>query len=111
MRSNFSRLSKPEVDFLLDNCNFSDDESILLRMASAGCSDIQISEKLNISASAVTKKKRKISMKIGEFLEVSGYMTTIYVNGKRVTKEELEKNEINLETVKKMLSEKLTKKK
>lgn len=110
MRSNFKRLSKPEVDFLLDNCNFSDDEIILLKMASAGCSDIQISEKLNISASAVTKKKRKIAKKIGEFLEVSGQMTTIYVNGKRVTKEELEKNEIKIEVVKEMLSEKLTKK-
>lgn len=111
MRSNFNRLSRPEVDFLLDNCNFSNDEIILLKMASIGCSDIQISEKLNISASAVTKKKRKILRKIGEFLEVSGYMTTIYVNGKRVTKEELEKNEIKVEAVKEMLSEKLTKKK
>lgn len=37
-------------------------------------------------------------------------MTTIYVNGKRVTKEELKKNEIQIENVKRILSEKLTKK-
>ena len=38
-------------------------------------------------------------------------MTTIYVNGKRVTKEELKNNEIQIESVKKILSEKLTKSK
>ncbi len=111
MRSNFSRLSKPEVDFLLDNCNFSKEEEILLKMASAGNSDVQIAEKLNMCVSSITKKKRAITCKIMEFLEVSGNMTTIYVNGKRVTKEELKKNEIQIEAVKKILSEKLTKNK
>lgn len=38
-------------------------------------------------------------------------MTTIYVNGKRVTKEEIEKIEIRNETVKQMFSEKLSKEK
>lgn len=38
-------------------------------------------------------------------------MTTIYVNGKRVTKEELKNIEIKSENVKRILSEKLTKKK
>lgn len=38
-------------------------------------------------------------------------MTTIYVNGKRVTKEEIEKIEIRNETVKRMFSEKLSKEK
>lgn len=37
--------------------------------------------------------------------------TTIYVNGKRVTKEEIKKIEIHSERVKRILSEKLTKKK
>lgn len=36
-------------------------------------------------------------------------MTTIYVNGQRVTKEDLKNNEIQIESVKKMLAEKLTK--
>lgn len=36
-------------------------------------------------------------------------MTTIYVNGKRVTKEDLKNIEINSENVKRILSEKLTK--
>lgn len=36
-------------------------------------------------------------------------MTTVYVNGERVKKEELDKIEIHMENVKKILSEKLTK--
>lgn len=38
-------------------------------------------------------------------------MTVIYVNGKRVTKEELKNIEINVESAKRILAEKLTKKK
>lgn len=37
-------------------------------------------------------------------------MTTVYVNGKRVTKEEIRKIEIQKESVKRILAEKLTKK-
>lgn len=36
-------------------------------------------------------------------------MTAIYVNGKRVTKDEIEKIEIRNETVKRMFAEKLLK--
>lgn len=38
-------------------------------------------------------------------------MTTVYVNGKRVTKEEIEKIEIRNEAVKRILAEKLEEKK
>lgn len=38
-------------------------------------------------------------------------MTTVYVNGKRVTKEEIAKIEIRNETVKRILAEKLEDKK
>lgn len=38
-------------------------------------------------------------------------MTTVYVNGKRVTKEEIEKIEIQNEIVKRILAEKLADKK
>lgn len=38
-------------------------------------------------------------------------MTIIYVNGNRVTKEEISKIEIQKESVKRILAEKLTKKK
>lgn len=111
MRSKFERLSKPEIDFLIDNCNFSTEEEILIKMANIGSGDVEIATKLNISTSSVTKKKKKIENKIFEFMEVSTKLTTIYVNGKRVTKEELQKNEIKIESVIKILEEKLTNKK
>lgn len=109
MRSKFERLSKPELDFLLDNCNFSKEEIIILNMANTGDSEIQIADKLNISVSGVSKKKKRITSKINDFLEVAEKVTTIYVNGKRVTKDELKNYEIQIEGVKKILSEKLTK--
>lgn len=111
MRSKFERLSKPELEFLIDNCNFSKDEIIILNMASAGENEIQIAGKMNISLSSVSKKKNKILVKIFDFLEVIEEVTTIYVNGKRVTKDELKNYEIHIESVKKMLLDKLTKKK
>ncbi len=111
MRSKFERLSKPELDFFTDNCNFSKEENIILNMACTGNSEIQIAEKVNLSVSSVTKKKRRILLKMMEFLEGLEEVTTIYVNGKRVTKEELKNYEIQIENVKKILSEKLTKRK
>lgn len=111
MKSRFERLSKPELEFLIDNCNFSKDEIIILNMVSVGKSEVQIASKLNLSVSSITKKKRKILEKIIKFVEVMEDLTTIYVNGKRVTKEELKKYEIKIESVKKILADKLTKKK
>lgn len=111
MKSKFERLSKPEIDFLIDNCNFSTEEEILIKMANIGSGDVEIATKLNISTSSVTKKKKKIESKIFAFMEVSTKLTTIYVNGKRVTKEELQKKEIKIESVIKILEEKLTNKK
>lgn len=111
MRSRFERLSKPELEFLIDNCNFSKDEIIILNMSSTGESEVQIADKMNISLSSVTKKKCKILTKIFDFLEVVEEVTTIYVNGKRVTKDELKNYEIHIENVKKILLDKLTKNK
>ena len=62
MRSKFERLSKPEIDFLIDNCNFSTEEEILIKMANIGSGDVEIATKLNISTSSVTKKKKKIEI-------------------------------------------------
>lgn len=111
MRSRFERLSKPELDFFIDNCNFSKEESIILSMACTGSSEIQIAEKVSLSASSVTKKKKTVFVKMMDFLEGLEEVTTIYVNGKRVTKEELKNYEIQIENVKRILSDKLTKNK
>lgn len=111
MRSTLERLSKPELEFLIDNCNFSDEEIIIIRMSNTGSSEVQIAEKLNLSTSSISKKKRQIMSKINIFLEVMEKVTTIYVNGKRVTKDELKNYEIQVESVKKILTDKLTKRK
>lgn len=111
MKSRFERLSKPELEFLIDNCNFSKDEIIILNMTSVGENEIQIADKLNLSLSSITKRKRKISEKIIKFVEDMEKLTTIYVNGKRVTKDELKNYEIKIDSVKKILADKLTKKK
>lgn len=111
MKSKLERFSKPELEFFIDNCNFSKDEIIILNMASTGFSEIKIAREMNFSESSVTKKKRHIIDKMNDFVEELENMTTIYVNGKRVTKDELRKYEIKIENVKKILSEKLTKSK
>lgn len=111
MKTNFEKLSKPELDFFIDNCNFSEEEIIILNMASCGKSEMQIAVKTNISSSSVTKKKRKIFAKMLDFVEGLEEVTTIYVNGKRVAKDELKNYEIQIENVKKILADKLTKKK
>ena len=96
MRTRFYNLCKGEIDFLIENCNFTDDERILIEMASNRKSDIEIADRLSISTSLVK----------GDVC-----LTTIYVNGQRVDKKDLEKMEIHIESVKKILSEKLTKNK
>lgn len=111
MRYHFEKLNKPELDFLIDNCIFKNEDGILLKMASAGKSDLEIADSLSVSTSTITKRKRVIYEKIKRFLEGMEDMTTIYVNGKRVTKEELSRMDIKIEAVKRMIAEKLTEKK
>lgn len=109
MKSVLCRLNRSELEFLIDNCNFSEDEIIIFRMTSKEMNELQIADKMNTSESTVTKKKKKILVKILEFVEEMEEVTTIYVNGKRVTKDELKNYEIRIENVKKILAEKLTK--
>lgn len=110
MQTNFKRLGKLELDFLKDNCIFSEEEVKILELSVERKSDQQIADKLLISIPTVTKKKKVIKTKILDFLEVSKLVTTIYVNGKRVTKEELKEYEIEIEAVKQIIADKLTSK-
>ena len=110
MQTHFKRLNKPELDFLKDNCVFSEEEIRILELSIEEKSDQQIADKLLMSTSSVTKKKKVIKTKILEYLEVSKLVTTVYVNGKRVTKEELKDYEIQIEAVKQIIADKLTSK-
>lgn len=69
MRTNLNRLSKPELEFLKDNCNFSDEEILLLNMAVRDFSDTQMADRLGVSNSTITKMKKRIKLKIIDFLE------------------------------------------
>ena len=110
MQTHLKRLNKPELDFLKDNCIFSEEEIRILELSIAEKSDQQIADKLSMSKSTVIKKKKTIKNKIIDFLEVSKLVTTIYINGNRVTKEEIKDYEIQIEAVKQSIADKLTSK-
>jgi predicted metal-binding transcription factor (methanogenesis marker protein 9) len=105
---NFHKLSKPELDYLRENCNFTTDEEKLLDMASKRMSDIQIADKLNISTSTVTKRKKSLAIKITEYLRSNSNMIKVYINGTQVTKEEIAKIEITADDTKRVLLSKMT---
>lgn len=109
MQTKFHRLSKPELEFLKDNCNFSEDEIILFNMACKRCSDIQIAGRLNVCTSTVTKRKREILGKINVFLEEMEDMVTVYINGKPVTKEEMRNYKLQIKQTGDAIKGKLTK--
>lgn len=109
MRSILTRLNKSEFELITENCNFTEDERIVFNMTVVGKSDMQIADKLSVSTSTVTRRKRAMFGKIKDLVEVLDNMTTIYVNGKRITKDELSNYEIQIDKVKKILKEKLTK--
>ena len=58
--------TKPEIDFLLNNCNFVGDEIYLFDARSRGISLEQIAEDLNISPSSARSLSRKVNAKINK---------------------------------------------
>lgn len=109
MQTYFHRLNRSELEFLKDNVNLTADEILLLDMAHKRMSDVQMSFKLNVCTSTITKRKRILSDKINRFVKELENVTVIYINGKPVNRNEIEKYEINIESVKRILAEKLTK--
>lgn len=107
MRSVFTRLSKPELDFLTDNINFNDIELEILSLSAKGYTEIQVGERVGLSSSMINKRRNSVKRKIKDFLEVAENMTTLYVNGKRVSKEQISKMEIKVDEVKRIIAEKL----
>lgn len=108
MRMNFNRLCKPELEYLIENCNFTEDEVAILKMACFGNTIVETALKLNISVDTVTRKKRIIKQKILDFLELAEFMTNVYINGKYVTEDEIKKYELKNKKIKEILSKKLT---
>lgn len=65
-----SSLTKPELEELKENCNFTEEEAIILNMLSKYKSLIEIGDKLGISVSTVKRRingiKRKVEKINGE---------------------------------------------
>ena len=59
-----SDFTKPEIDYLLQNCNFVNYELDLFKMRAEGMSIEKIAEELNISADYARKISQKVNKKI-----------------------------------------------
>lgn len=60
--------TKPELDFLRENCNFVNLEAEVFEMRAKGISLEAIAEALNISADTARKYSVKVNKKIGKVL-------------------------------------------
>lgn len=61
-----SALTKPELEVLRDNCNFTDDELRIFNLLSSGKSIVFISEKMQYSTATINRKIRGIHDKINK---------------------------------------------
>lgn len=107
MRSVFTKLSKPELDFLTDNIIFNETDKKILILSTEKYSDIQIGNTVSLSPSMVTKRKRKIKQKIKDFLEVLEDMVTIRINGEKVSIDEIKKYDIQIDKMRNVIVKKL----
>lgn len=59
-------LTKPEVDSLIDVCNFTEQELKYFLLKSRGKSNTEISLAMNISLCTVSKLARKVKLKVNK---------------------------------------------
>ena len=59
-----SKLTKPELDAFINNANFTEEESVIFRLASQGKTLEEIAYKLSLSKSTVSRRMREIKVKI-----------------------------------------------
>lgn len=64
-------LTKPELELLIDLCNFSEEESEILTMLSKNNSLIEISENTKLSVSTVKRRTLKIRKKVERMVKVT----------------------------------------
>lgn len=56
--------TKPELEYFIDNCNFSEDELEYFNLRAMYKSNVQIAIEMNVSESKVSKLARKVKSKI-----------------------------------------------
>lgn len=59
-----SNFTKPEIDYLLKNCNFTKQEESLFKLRASGISLDLIADDMNISRDWVGKLSQKVNRKI-----------------------------------------------
>ena len=60
---------KPEIDFLLAECNFTDDERTLFEMRCVNVPLEECAERMNVSISTVKRLNKRIKTKIDKIYE------------------------------------------
>ena len=68
----FSELTKPELDTILENANFTEEEEDIFKLLSRGKSIIEIAEHIMICERTVNRKVIKIKKKIGKLEGLNG---------------------------------------
>ena len=66
MRSNFNRLSKPEVDFIIKKTNFTEEEEVIFHMLCRGKSLDQICLETFLPKSTLCRRIHSIKEKVGD---------------------------------------------
>ena len=59
-----SELTKPELDGIRKNANFTEDEEKVFEMASRGKTIVEIADKMNVSERTVDRHIAKVKLKI-----------------------------------------------
>ena len=68
----FSELTKPELDIILENANFTEEEEDIFKLLSRGKSIIEIAEHIMICERTVNRKVTKIKYKIDKLEVLNG---------------------------------------
>lgn len=68
----FSELTKPELDIILENANFTEEEEDIFKLLSRGKSIIEIAEHIMICERTVNRKVTKIKNKIDKLEVLNG---------------------------------------
>ncbi len=64
----FREFTKPEIDYFIENCNFTEDELKYLLLRCKGKSNVQIALEIMVSEAQVSKLARRVKDKIKKVL-------------------------------------------
>ena len=59
-----STLTKPEVDYFIENCNFTDQELTYFKLKTKDYSNVSIASKMSISESSVSNIAKRVKKKL-----------------------------------------------